>query len=199
MSGTLKDTGLSSQYSISTHSVSDFFLLQASTKACTRFHLKYFVVVVILPRVKDLEEETLFPFERQEIGRSDLGLDSSSCSSLLPALLHLLQPPAAAAVPPAAPAASFTKLLYPRDASAAGQTSHGESTCIADPPTNKCCQSQKSVIRVEWVATTIINSDSECQGVIQLNIRLTFSATSHLSTGYQNMYFGFSNYDSFAY
>ena len=53
--------------------------------------------------------------------------------------------------------------------------------------------SLKSVIWTR-VGTTIINSDLECQGVIQLNIRLTFSATSHLSTVYQNMYFGISNW-----
>ena len=58
----------------------------------------------------------------------------ASTAAAAAAQLHLLQPPAAAAVKAAAPAASFTKLLYLRDAFAAGLTSNGESTCIADPP-----------------------------------------------------------------
>ena len=111
-----------------------------STNACAKFPVTSFFFV-IFPRVKDLKEETFVPVERQETGRSDLGLDCSS-SCLLPAQLHLLQPPAAAAVKAAVPAASFTKLLYPSDAFAAGLISNGESTCIADPPTNNCCQSQ---------------------------------------------------------
>ena len=116
--------------------------------------------LVIFPRVKDLKEETFVPFERQEIGRSDLGLDCSSSNSscLHPALLHLLQPPAVAT---AAPAASFTKLLYPSDAFAAGLTSKGESTYIADPPTNMCCRSQKSVIRTRgWPLQSLTQTQS---------------------------------------
>ena len=145
-----------------------------------------------LPRVKDLEEETLFPFERQEIGEATLAstaavaaasflLCCTCCSLQLLQLSQqlLLQPLSQSFFIPA------TLLLQDKP--------HMESPLALQIHQQIIVASLKSVIWTR-VGTTIINSDLECQGVIQLNIRLTFSATSHLSTVYQNMYFGISNW-----